>query len=145
MDVTARFVQDPDPDHPERYYLARITMRLSMRQYYGGPGCTFYVDGATKSESFGPSHPLHIIELDQSTNPPGYQAYGSYGFITTVKERCDNGHVDDGSPSDVGGAWFNVPEEAHMKANPDGSLTGTYTQTSAGTTWRWVWNFQPAE
>jgi len=144
MDVTARFLQDPDPTRPERYYLARITMRFSMRQYYGGAGCTFYVDPTTKSDSFGPSHPQHIIELDKSTNPPGYQAYGSYGFITTVKEKCDDGRVGEPSESDVGGDWFNVPEEAHKQANPDGSLSGTYTETFGGTTWRWVWNFQPA-
>ncbi len=144
MDVTARFLQDPDPNHPERYYLARITMRFSMRQYYGGAGCTFYVDPTTKSDSFGPSHPRHLIVLDKSTQPPGYQAYGSYDFIATVKEKCDDGRVGEPSPSDVGGDWFNVPEEAHLKANPDGSLTGTYTETFGGTTRRWVWNFQPA-
>jgi hypothetical protein len=144
MDVTARFLQDPDPYSPERYYLARITMRFSSRTYYGGENCTIWVDPATKSDSFGPDHPKHEIVLDKSTQPPTYTAYGSWDFIATARTVCASGPSAAPYPTDVGGNWWQIPEGL-FKVNPDGSLTGTYQEPfPAPGGWKYVWDFRPA-
>jgi hypothetical protein len=144
MEVTARFLQDPDPDQPERYYLARIKMTYSMTTYYGGSGCTIWVDPTTKSDTFGPEHPQHLIVFDKSTQPPTYTAYGSWDFIATAQTKCENGHSADPYPTDVGGTWFQIPEGL-FKVNSDGSLKGTYQEPEPATgAWKYVWDFRPA-
>jgi hypothetical protein len=140
MDSTATFL--PNPDWADHYYLAAITMTYSVIEHDDPTNCTFTIGPVTQTATFqfGESD-LNEIVIDNSTSPPGYSATGNYGFLADGRADCP-GQPGGTVSEPVGGDWWNVPPDS-FRVNPDGSLSGDYTETAPSGQIRWTWSFVP--
>jgi hypothetical protein len=139
MDVTARFLPSLLPN---TYYLAQISMRYSITASNSFTGCTLTVDPVTQSASFAEDDGIQRIVFDKSTQPPSYSAEGNWGFIASARSQC-SGQPGATVPTGVGGEWWKTPSPGLLRVNPDGSLSGDYTESANGVTIRWIWSLQP--
>jgi hypothetical protein len=131
IDVAATLVNPPLSNYGNTlvYAAARYTVSYKGTQVDGL--CTYSI-GPVEQTFDGSNVAASVILFDTSTNPPTYSAQAPFFLPATETVVCPEGTSMKASAAV--GLWWDIPG-GMFKVNPDGSLSGTYTDGSRTYTW----------
>ena len=113
--------------------------------YVEEAACTWTIGPVTRTAGFGFGGNGSEIVIDTTTNPHGYSAMGDYSFPTDGRQRCPDG-VTNPTTGVAGGTWLAIPA-GRFTVHPDGTLSGTYTESGSGpggnVVKTWMWDLRP--
>jgi hypothetical protein len=136
IDVAVVFQLGGSPEDETAYYRpVQMTMRYAAT-IKPDSGCTLTIGPVTETLTGDAVSSSDSLYIDKSLNPPVSWGEAGDGFMTDKTIRCPDGSAT--YPSVAGGEWLKIPKGL-FRVNPDGSLSGSYTEGIR----TWTWDLRP--